>query len=67
MKIFFILVFLFIYPFVSFAEIDERKTDIYYANGILVSDLKAKDASLILETAVIDKIFSRSHFSSGNA
>ena len=34
MKIIFLFIIIIIYPIISFATIDERKTDIYFANGI---------------------------------
>jgi len=35
MKKLLLLLLVLLYPVVSFAEIDERKTDIYFANGIM--------------------------------
>ena len=43
MKIIFIFLIILFYPIVSSATIDERKTDIYFANGIDTEEFEAYD------------------------
>ena len=42
-------------PIILFATIDECKTDIYFANGILTSPDEAKKSATLLRTTVIKK------------
>ena len=54
-----LLLFLFIlYPLASFAEIDERKTDVYFANGILTDEGNATANSRLLREEIISVIYS---------
>jgi len=41
-------------PLIVLAEIDECKTDIYFANGILTEDWQAKDYAILLEDSIIE-------------
>ncbi len=53
-----LLLFLFIlYPLASFAEIDERKTDVYFANGILTNEKNATSNTVLLEDAIRLKFY----------
>jgi formylmethanofuran dehydrogenase subunit E-like metal-binding protein len=55
MKSLLLLFFLLLYPSTSFAEIDERKTDVYFANGISTKERTAIDYSDLLKKTMIDK------------
>ena len=55
------LIFLFLiwtYPLVCFANIDERKIDVYFANGILTDESNATNNALILRKAIVTTIYS---------
>ncbi len=47
-----ILLFLSILPILAFSAIDERKTDVYFANGIDTKEQVAIDNSLLLEDTI---------------
>jgi len=55
MKKSFLLFFIFFYPVVSFSAVDERKTDVYFANGILTSPDTAKKNTILLQDSIINK------------
>ncbi|WP_373033131.1 hypothetical protein [Sulfurovum sp.] len=55
MKKSFLLFFIFFYPVVSFSAVDERKTDVYFANGILTSPDTSKKNTILLRDSIIDK------------
>jgi len=42
-------------PLIAFAEINECKTDVYFANGILTKQQSAIDNALLLEDAIKQK------------
>ena len=46
------------YPIVGLSAIDERKTDVYFANGILTEDWQAEANAELLEIAIKDIIYS---------
>ena len=46
-----------LYPIVGFSAIDECKTDIYFANGILTEDWQAEANAELLETVIKDDIY----------
>ncbi|WP_324171314.1 hypothetical protein [Sulfurimonas sp.] len=52
MKLLLIIFLCVAYPLSSFAEIDERKTDVYFANGILTDDGNATANALLLEKSI---------------
>jgi len=47
-------------PIVALAEIDERKTDIYFANGILTDEGNATANTIMLKNAVKDEFYNGS-------
>jgi len=53
-----LLIFIF-YPLVASAEIDERKIDIYFANGILVDDGNATANTKLLRNSILDGKYHR--------
>ena len=57
-----ILLFLFIvfYPISSFATIDERKTDVYFANGIKTKDEDARKNAALLEKSIKKELYGNS-------
>jgi len=55
MKKLLILLLLFLYPVSSIATIDERKTDVYFANGIKTEKRDAINNSGLLRVAIKDK------------
>ena len=58
MKKLLLFTLIWLYPVISFSAIDERKTDIYFANGIKTSDAEAKEnAEKILEPAIKKGLF----------
>jgi len=53
-----LILFLFIlYPLTGFAEIDERKIDVYFANGILTDDGNATANTRLLREEIISVIY----------
>ena len=52
MKNLLLIFVLFFNPLVVFAAIDECKTDVYFANGILTEDWQAKDYAILLEEEI---------------
>jgi len=54
-KLLFLLILL--CPIVGLAEIDERKIDVYYANGMMASREGAGDSAAMLEEAIKNTIF----------
>ena len=57
MKKLLILLLIWIYPLVSFATINECKTDIYFGNGILTEDSDAEDAALNILSPAIQSLY----------
>ncbi len=57
MKIIFLFIIIIIYPIISFATIDERKTDIYFANGIDTKEADAIDIVKKILKPAIEKEF----------
>ncbi len=55
MKKIFLLLLIWIYPIASFSAINERKTDVYFANGIKTKDSQAESNAKLLRTSIIDK------------
>jgi hypothetical protein len=52
-----LLVFLlFLNPLIAFADINECKTDVYFANGILTEDKDAEKRSKLLRTSIIEML-----------
>ena len=51
-----LLIFVLLFnPLIAFAEINECKTDVYFANGILTKQQSAIDNALLLEDAIKQK------------
>jgi len=57
MKSLLLLFLLLLYPSTSFAEIDERKTDVYFANGISTSIVDAATNADLLEETIRSQIY----------
>jgi len=58
MKKLLLLFLVWVYPVVGFSAIDECKTDIYYANGIMTKDTDAQYvAERILEPTILKERF----------
>ena len=58
MQIIFLLLIILFYPIVSFADIDECKTDIYFANGIDTERFEAyNNSEYVLKPAIIDTTY----------
>ncbi len=54
-KLLLLLLLVLVYPVVSFSAIDECKTDIYYANGILAKDEDVqKNVEKVLKPAIVE-------------
>ena len=51
-----ILLLVFLVSFVFSAMIDECKTDVYFANGIMTEDLQAADNAGLLDLAIFEKM-----------
>ena len=58
MKALLLLFLLILYPLNSFAEIDERKTDVYFANGIKTNEGNATANTRLLREEIISVIYS---------
>ncbi len=55
MKYFFLFLLVYAFSFTCYANIDERKTDIYFANGILTSPSQAEyNTFTVLQSSVMD-------------
>ena len=52
-----ILLLLILFASVSFAAIDECKTDVYFGNGILTTDKKAEDIALNTLSPAIQSLY----------
>jgi hypothetical protein len=59
MKNIFFIVIACIYPVVSFSAIDERKTDVYFANGIKTEDWQAETNAGLLEASIKNITYGR--------
>ena len=57
MKLLLIIFLCVLYPLSSFAQIDERKTDVYFANGILTDDRNATANTLLLRDSIRIKFY----------
>jgi len=54
-----LILFLFVlYPLTAFAEIDERKIDVYFANGIKTSEPEAIKNATLLRNSIKDTTYS---------
>jgi hypothetical protein len=50
-----LIFFTLIYPLIVFANINECKTDVYFANGILTKESQAESNAKLLRTSIIEK------------
>ena len=57
MKKFITLLFAWIYPIISYGTIDECKTDVYFANGILTDRIDAVQNMILLEKSIRKDIY----------
>jgi len=55
MKKLILCLFIWIYPIISHATINERKIDVYFANGILTKQRTANDNAKLLRISIVDK------------
>ena len=58
MKLLLIFFLCVLYPLTVFAKIDERKTDIYFANGISTNEGNASANTDLLRLAIVNDIYS---------
>ena len=57
MKKLFLLLIILVFPNVLFSSVDECKTDVYFANGILTTPRQASDNAILLDETIKQNIY----------